>query len=439
MADDAEYSKLSVPIEDDSESLSLAHATRLAKHRAPLLLSGLKELEPEIAHILVGHKGHELSLPSLLYITPEVAGILADYEGTLRLDGIALLSDAEAERLAEHKGTLELGGLYMLTSIPLAKKLAIQWRSKREGTIYPNIVVEVAEALDLWPPASDRCPGDKPDLLEALFGSSSTPANIRKPYRTMGLEYQWKRYRNQRHDLLDAALRAIRDEYTLVSDGLDVRRVENMPARLTEVENRFCITLAPTFPYKEDELFDYVDQAGNCLGPFTADTLKEIIQTLGTAWCFYWPCGDPDDSYDRSKKAPHNPIGPTLLSDVCLAVGSHSTVPFLGRTSLRLLQAWSDYLVWFFENIDCHLNESTQDFDWMCDQAESMDNIAELAFTLTPQLREIPVELNIRGRLFRCLRAFAARAEQKQSLDESQWRMLDAAMTRMQPYAIQSN
>jgi hypothetical protein len=235
--------------------------------------------------------------------------------------------------------------------------------------------------------------------------------------------------------MITAALAELRAEHALAADGLDRRRNENMASRIAEVEQQFFITLSPTFPYKKDQLFDYVCTTGDCIGPVSGDEISEVIKTLASEWCFYWPCGDPDNDYVSSKKGPTNPIGPGLIEDIRLAIGIESKTPLLEQSSLLLLQGVWRYQRWFLAEHPTLEDLATCDFDSLCQQVESLDKCAELAFSFAPQLRKVPWPPNLRGPFYRALCRFAQYAEQRQwlGMDLSQLQRLGAATTRLQP------
>jgi hypothetical protein len=211
--DDSDY-----PIEDDSETLSFAHACRLAKELQSLQLSQLREIEPEIAHALVGHKGRSLSFPSVRLIPLEAAGILASYDGVLQLDG-----------------------LWMLDSVPLARKLFEQWKTLGHEATYPNISVEVAEALGLWPrPSSCWPPGKTRTEGGKLEWELSTKDLSNDERRAVE---QWQQYSSTRAKKLNDALTLLHDStprvahrrYEQESDPLILSAVRFIPQYIAEI------------------------------------------------------------------------------------------------------------------------------------------------------------------------------------------------------------
>jgi hypothetical protein len=417
---DSKSSKPAAPFEFDGETISLSQASSLAERPGPLVLSRLLELAPATAQILVKHKGRDLSFPAVWRLSAKNAEILAAYDGTLRLDGLTLLMPDAAEKLAEHEGILRLDGLWMLTNVPLATKLALQWRSEGIGAPHANITIAVAEVIDLWPPASEKWP---PYRINGFVAG------------TVGMPEKWEAYRNRRADMIALALVELRAEHALTTDGLDRQRADHFASHVAEVEQRFFITLAPRYPYKKDQVFDYVGTTGDCFGPVSGDKIREVIETLGEECCFYWPCGDPDDDYDWSNKTPTNPIGPSSIQDVRLAEGIRAKSPFIERMSLLLLQGAWQYVGWLRAEYPYFEELATSDFSCLCEQAESLDKTVELAFSLTPQLRKIPWPPSLRDHLFRNLSGLARYAERRQwlGMDESQLRKLEAAIARLRP------
>jgi hypothetical protein len=416
--DDSSSSRQQPPLDFDQVTIRLADAKRLANHTGPLVLSQLPELAPAIAEILVTHKGKDLSFPAVSQVSSKTAGILAKYKGTLRLDGVMLLGTDTAESLAEHEGNLRLGGLWMLTNEKLARRLATQWRTEKPESEYVNITSEIAEAIDLWPPPSTRWP---PYRINGFVAG------------VIGMDRKWKEYSERRADMITLALMELRAEHALTTDGLDRQRAEHLASHVAEVEQRFFITLAPTYPYKKDQLFDYVGTTGDCFGPVSGDKIREVIEALGAECCFYWPCGDPDDEYDWSNKSPTNPIGPSSIQDVRLAEGIEAKSPFMERMSLLLLQGAWQYVSWLRAEHPYFEELATSDFSCLCEQAESLDKTVELAFSFTPQLRKIPWKPSLRDHLFRNLSGLARYAERRQwlGMDESQLQKLGAAIERL--------
>jgi len=118
------------------ESLTPEQAVKLIAGRkggGPLKLNELKSLSPEVATVLAGYEG-ELSLNGLETLSPEVAAALARHPASARfaiadisLNGLTRLTPETAAALAAHQGAVALKGLQALDSLPLAQKLARQW------------------------------------------------------------------------------------------------------------------------------------------------------------------------------------------------------------------------------------------------------------------------------------------------------------------------
>jgi hypothetical protein len=99
--------------------LSDDDASDLAKHRGDLHLSGLRSLTslPLAAKLASGHHS-QLHLNGLRQLSPEVAAVLAEYDGgTLHLNGLHELSMCSAQSLARFKASsLSLCGLTEISS-----------------------------------------------------------------------------------------------------------------------------------------------------------------------------------------------------------------------------------------------------------------------------------------------------------------------------------
>jgi formylglycine-generating enzyme required for sulfatase activity len=119
----------------------------LAQYKGEVRLNGLKQLTPEVAETLSRQpKAANLFLNGLTEITPEVARALAVRNGgMLSLNGLTELSPEVARELANVYAKLALGGVRHL-SVESARELA-KHRSKLTLMGLPEISDEAGEAL----------------------------------------------------------------------------------------------------------------------------------------------------------------------------------------------------------------------------------------------------------------------------------------------------
>ncbi len=97
-------------------SLSPESATLLSRPDALLALNGLTELPWDTARALITPiSPRALSLGGLKGISDELAELMGQHVGYLRLPGIETLTDRQAELLARHRGFLTLSGLEQLS------------------------------------------------------------------------------------------------------------------------------------------------------------------------------------------------------------------------------------------------------------------------------------------------------------------------------------
>ena len=115
-------------------------------------LDALTTLDPEVAEVLVEYRG-AISFNGLTELSPATAAVLARHKpvgqfghADLRLNGLKTISPEAAEALAVHEGKVLLYGLERLDSVPLARKLALQWGELRLGLteLSPEIAAELA-------------------------------------------------------------------------------------------------------------------------------------------------------------------------------------------------------------------------------------------------------------------------------------------------------
>jgi len=247
-------------VEDDSETLSVSqaqHFARLVSHGRNLKFIRLQTITAEVAHILTGHPSGALSFPAVRFLLPEVATILASYEGTLHLDG-----------------------LWILDSIPLATKLTPQWKAQGCAATIPNITVGVAQAIDLWPPASHRWPPNKTHQDGArlpLLWTLDREAQSRLSEEEQHALQAWLAYHRKRRELVETV---VSDAKNATGVELQVSEIVGQPsfveplvAPLAEAEKRFCtawridqITL-PTPP--DSSGWYFINNQGECVGPIT--------------------------------------------------------------------------------------------------------------------------------------------------------------------------
>jgi formylglycine-generating enzyme required for sulfatase activity len=102
-------------------------ASQRLKHAGPVVaLSEFRSLDDQAAKVLANYEG-TLYLDGLVVLSAKQAEALAKYKGdTLILDGLTALSDEAAAALSKYKGELRLRGLRTLSSLPLARKIAKQ-------------------------------------------------------------------------------------------------------------------------------------------------------------------------------------------------------------------------------------------------------------------------------------------------------------------------
>lgn len=371
---DPDYIHLDPPIEDDSETLSLSHALRLSKYQGPIRLSRVEVLEPEIAHALVEHRGRELSLPAVRLLSPEVAGLLTGYDGQLTLDG-----------------------LWLLDSIPLAGKLASQWKAQGVAAVYPNFSVDVAEALDLWPPPSPRWPPGKTfedgAKLPMLWVLDDEERSKLSHAEQRALE-KWQEYSTRRAELANAVLRDIKNRTGV---GLFIDEVMGEPsllAPIVEAEKRFCTawvineTVPPDDPHSTG--WFYINKEAECVGPITWQELEAAKDRPHPY--FYWQNLDSpgprisditigprdcDDSDSRDEKA----------ALACLLAGELYTKVI--RESLR----------WTGEYAAEFGMPEEETIDLMCRHFLKLEDIVKWGLDLVPALKSIPHVGRLRGRL----------------------------------------
>lgn len=360
MADDPNFLYRQPPTEDDSESLSFSHALHLSKYLGPIRLSRLEVLEPEIAHALVGHRGRELSLPAVRLLSPEVAGLLASYDGQLHLDG-----------------------LWLLDSIPLAEKLAGQWKAQGVSAAYPNVSVEVAEALDLWPPPSLRWPPGKTYEEGAklpMFWAFADKEKSKLSHAEQQALEKWQKYSTRRSELADDVRRNIKKATGVDLLVDEVMGKQSLLAPLVEAEKRFCtawLIREVVLPQDaESSGWYYINEQADCVGPITFRELEAATDRPTPH--FYWQMLDgPGPKISDIQLGPGN----------CLDSDSKHE-----RAALACLLAAERYRAVIRELLSFMSDGtlSTYDIDSLCHHYQKLDVIVECGFELWPALRSIP-------------------------------------------------
>jgi hypothetical protein len=94
---------------DRLRSLTPEVATVLVRHRGKLGFDGLRAISPQVASILARHRGPALHLNGLREITEEIATELAKHPKDLFLVGLETPSDQVARLLGKHRGRLFVG------------------------------------------------------------------------------------------------------------------------------------------------------------------------------------------------------------------------------------------------------------------------------------------------------------------------------------------
>jgi hypothetical protein len=138
---------------EEFTSISDDAAAALAQYKGSLVLNGLVSLSDAAAAALAKHKGGSLSLHGLTSLSDAAAAALAkhggDTSGDLYLDGLTSLSDAAAAALAKHKGDYKGVGFNLvlsldgLTSLSDAAAAAL---AKHEGRLYLNGLTSLSDA-----------------------------------------------------------------------------------------------------------------------------------------------------------------------------------------------------------------------------------------------------------------------------------------------------
>ena len=363
-------------VEDDSETLSVSqaqHFARLVSHRRNLKFIRLQTITAEVAHILTGHPSGALSFPAVRFLLPEVATILASYEGTLHLDG-----------------------LWILDSIPLATKLTPQWKAQGYAATIPNITVGVAQAIDLWPPASPRWPPNKTYQDGArlpLLWTLDPEAQSRLSEEEQHALQAWLAYHRKRRELVETVVSDAKKATGVVLQVSEIvgqpSFVEPLVAPLAEAEKRFCtawridkITL-PTPP--DSSGWYFINNQGECVGPITWREL-EATTDLPRPY-IYWQA--IDGSVPRMADIS---IGPKDSED------RDTVYERAGLTYLRAAELHREALQ---EVINLASVDSLTEFDIdsICRLGE-LDATVDRGVALWPLLNGIPNLDRLRGRSF---------------------------------------
>ena len=391
-------------VEDDTETLSVSqaqHFARLVSHGRHLKFIRLQTITAEVAHILTGHPCGALSFPAVRFLLPEVATILASYEGALHLDG-----------------------LWILDSIPLATKLTPQWKAQGCAATIPNITVGVAQAIDLWPPPSREWPPGKRSKegwklpLEAWNRTSPSQPGVFKITRRLEPELrmlqlrrlhregqsrlseeeqhalqEWVAYNSKRWELaesvIDDAKKATGVELRVSEMSGQPSFVEPLLVPLAEAEKRFCtawrinqITL-PTPP--DSSGWYFINNQGECVGPITWREL-EATTDLPRPY-IYWQA--TDGSVPRMADIS---IGPKDYED------RDTVYERAGLTYLRAAELHREALQ---EVINLASVDSLTEFDIdsICRLGE-LDATIDRGVALWPLLNGIPNLDHLRGRSF---------------------------------------
>lgn len=361
-------------VEDDSETLSVSqaqHCARLVSHGRHLRFTRLQTINSEVAHILTGHPSGALSFPAVRFVLPEVATILASYEGTLHLDG-----------------------LWILDSIPLATKLTPQWKAQGCAATIPNITVGVAQAIDLWPPASRRWPPGKTNEEGAKLPQLWTldrEAQSRLSEEEQHALQKWLAYHRKRRELtesvIDDAKKATGVELRVSEMSGQPSFVEPLLAPLAEAEKRFCtawrinqITL-PTPP--DSTGWYFLNDQGECVGPITWQELE--IATSRLRSFFYWRASDGS--------------GPRMADISIGPRGCEDKDTVLERAGLTYLRAAELHREALQEVVNLASVDSLTEFDIdaICRLAE-LDATVDRGIALCPTLSDIPNLDRLRGR-----------------------------------------
>lgn len=365
-----------VNYEEDSETLSdsqLTHFTTLLSNGRHLKFTRLHTITPKLASILTGYPDGALSFPAVRFLLPEVATILASYEGTLRLDG-----------------------LWMLDSIPLATRLAPLWKAQGCAATIPNITVGVAQAIDLWPPASPRWPPGKTNEEGAklpLLWTLDREAQSRLSEEEQHALQKWLAYHRKRRELtesvIDDAKKATGVELRVIEMSGQPSFVEPLLAPLAEAEKRFCTAWRInqiTLPIPPDSTgWYFLNDQGECVGPITWQELE--IATSRLRSFFYWRASD--GSGPRMADISIGPRGCEDKDTVLERAGlTYLRAAELHREAIQEVMSLAsvDSLTWF-------------DIDAICRLAE-LDATVERGIALCPTLSDIPNLDHLRGRSY---------------------------------------
>lgn len=132
---------------DAVQNLTDEAAAIFAKHSERISFKGLQSLRGSLGHIALASKlanqtgEHELPLKLLSELSPQAAEALAQFKGSLLLDGLTNLSAELATALAKHQGWLSLNGL------PSLSKEAATSLTKHSGGISLAGITELSEWL----------------------------------------------------------------------------------------------------------------------------------------------------------------------------------------------------------------------------------------------------------------------------------------------------
>jgi hypothetical protein len=389
VAEEPRKTDLELDVEEyDSDHLLPGRASVLAKHRGPLRLTCLEEIEPQIAKILVTHRGGQLSLPAVRLLSPEVAEILAGYEGRLSLDG-----------------------LWLLDSLPLAKKLASQWKTQGVTAAYPNLSIEVAENLDLWPPESPRWPpgktseeGAKLPIHWAFTSDESTSGLSTEEKQAIEM---WRAYSRRRDALVRDVLDSVKQECGLDLTVIEMSGTPSMLSSLAMAEKRFRTSwwITEVAEQPTQGLF-YLSDNG-IVGPVSwedmeAATAKELAY-------YYWDT-------EKVRRRPRADIFTEMREDWAsvsessgLRWSDMQVGPRDGEKDLRTGHEAAKACLIAAENVAKIVRELVwassfdtlsrkEEIDSFFDWFERLDDLTEMACFLAPELKALGTIEKLKGR-----------------------------------------
>jgi len=353
---DSELPHLASPVDDDSEILSHTHAIQLAKSQAPLRLTRLRKLEPEIAYALVGHRGNELSLPAVHQVSPGVGGILATYKGRLNLDGLMILE-----------------------SVPLAHKL---W--SQDSTHRHDLSVDVATALDQWP----------------LFVERQGNLSHLKPEERRALGDKWRAYRSRRDELTNGVLEDIKSKTGLTLTIRETTTAPSIASIITDAEKRFGSTWLIThvaLPPSRMKWFYIDDNTCQCVGPVI---WEQMPHDQGRPY-FCWPESQGAESFTdywevallgarNGMPIKNVEIGPPKVNpDLCRYLVAGLSCMIAAEKSAYCIR----------ESLSLRDYMPDEDFiSYACQHLERIDDLRHMACQLAANLSVHPTAASLKGR-----------------------------------------